>query len=75
MPRLEDMVRGEKFDPARSQEVFRVAVSDHASIVVLPSQRIGRDGYSLRSWRPPSSSMWLFYPFCLAVFLVPRFPN
>jgi DNA-binding transcriptional LysR family regulator len=37
MPRLEDMVRGEKFDPARSQEVFRVAMSDHASIVVLPS--------------------------------------
>src|SRR5246127_4509497 len=37
MPRLEDMVRGEKFDPARSQEVFRVAMSDHASMVVLPS--------------------------------------
>jgi DNA-binding transcriptional LysR family regulator len=37
MPRLEDMVRGEKFDPARSQEVFRVAMSDHASMIVLPS--------------------------------------
>jgi DNA-binding transcriptional LysR family regulator len=37
MPRLEHMVRGEKFDPARSQEVFRVAMSDHASMIVLPS--------------------------------------
>jgi len=37
MPRLEDMVRGEKFDPARSEEVFRVAMSDHASLIVLPS--------------------------------------
>jgi DNA-binding transcriptional LysR family regulator len=37
MPRLEDMVRGEIFDPARSQEVFRVAMSDHASMIVLPS--------------------------------------
>ena len=37
MPRLEDMVRGEKFDPARSQEVFRVAMSDHASMIVLPA--------------------------------------
>jgi len=37
MPRLEDMVRGEKFDPARSHEVFRMAMSDHASMVVLPS--------------------------------------
>lgn len=37
MPRLEDMVRGEKFDPAQSQEVFRVAMSDHASMIVLPA--------------------------------------
>jgi DNA-binding transcriptional LysR family regulator len=37
MPRLDEMVRGEKFDPASSQEVFRVAMSDHASMVVLPS--------------------------------------
>jgi DNA-binding transcriptional LysR family regulator len=37
MPRLEDMVRGEKFDPAQSREVFRVAMSDHASMIVLPS--------------------------------------
>jgi DNA-binding transcriptional LysR family regulator len=37
MPRLEDMVRGQNFDPARSQEVFRLAMSDHAAMVVLPS--------------------------------------
>ena len=37
IPRLEDMVRGEQFDAARSQEVFRVAMSDGASMIVLPS--------------------------------------
>jgi DNA-binding transcriptional LysR family regulator len=37
MPRFEEMVRGEKFDPARSREVFRVAMSDHVSMIVLPS--------------------------------------
>jgi hypothetical protein len=37
MPRLEDMMPGEKFDPARSQEAFRLAMSDHASMIVLPS--------------------------------------
>jgi len=36
MPRLEAMVRGEEFDPARSQERFRVAMTDHAAMVVLP---------------------------------------
>jgi len=28
MPRLEDMVRGEKFDPGRSQEVFLAVDTD-----------------------------------------------
>jgi DNA-binding transcriptional LysR family regulator len=37
MPRIEHMVRGEKFDPVRSHEVFRIAMSDHASIILLPS--------------------------------------
>jgi DNA-binding transcriptional LysR family regulator len=37
MPRLEDMVRGEQFDPTRSREIFRLAMSDHASMIVLPS--------------------------------------
>src|SRR5260221_12029818 len=31
MPRLEAMVRGEEFNPARSQEHFRVAMTDRAS--------------------------------------------
>jgi DNA-binding transcriptional LysR family regulator len=37
MPRLQAMVRGEEFDPARSQERFRVAMTDHASMVLMPS--------------------------------------
>jgi len=35
MPRLEAMVRGEDFDPARNQERFRVAMTDHASMVLM----------------------------------------
>jgi DNA-binding transcriptional LysR family regulator len=41
MPRLEAMVRGEDFDPARSQERFRVAMTDHASMILLPSLAAG----------------------------------
>src|SRR5438552_16807181 len=37
MPRLEAMVRGEELDPARSQERFRVDMTDHASMILLPS--------------------------------------
>ena len=36
MPRLEAMVRGEEFNPARSQEHFRVAMTDRASMVLMP---------------------------------------
>ena len=36
MPRLEAMVRGEEFDPARSPERFRVAITDHAAMVLMP---------------------------------------
>jgi DNA-binding transcriptional LysR family regulator len=36
LPRLESMVRGEEFDPARSQERFRLAVRHHASITLIP---------------------------------------
>jgi DNA-binding transcriptional LysR family regulator len=36
MPRLETLVRGEEFDPRRSQERFRVGLTDHASAVLLP---------------------------------------
>ena len=36
LPRLESMVRGEQFDPRRSQERFRLAVRHHASITLIP---------------------------------------
>jgi DNA-binding transcriptional LysR family regulator len=36
VPRLEAMVREEEFDPAQSQERFRVALTDHASTILLP---------------------------------------
>jgi DNA-binding transcriptional LysR family regulator len=36
LPRLESMVRGQDFDPQRSQERFRLAVRDHASITLIP---------------------------------------
>src|SRR5437867_10850163 len=39
MPRLEAMVRREEFDPARSQERFRVAMTDHAVRVLMPPPR------------------------------------
>jgi DNA-binding transcriptional LysR family regulator len=36
MRRLETMVEGEEFSPARSQERFRVAMTDHGSTILLP---------------------------------------
>src|ERR1700757_2989062 len=36
LPRLESMVRGEEFDPRRSEERFRLAVRHHASITLIP---------------------------------------
>src|SRR6478735_604328 len=36
MRRLETMVQGEEFSPARSQEHFRVAMTDHGSTILLP---------------------------------------
>jgi DNA-binding transcriptional LysR family regulator len=36
IPRLEQMVQGERFDPSRSRERFRLAMTDHASIIILP---------------------------------------
>jgi DNA-binding transcriptional LysR family regulator len=36
LPRLESMVRGEEFEPQRSNERFRLAVTDHASITLIP---------------------------------------
>src|SRR5882724_1455755 len=37
IPRLEAMVQGERFDPSRSRERFRLAMSDHAAMVILPA--------------------------------------
>ena len=37
LPRIEAMVGGVEFDPARSQERFRVALTDHASTILLPT--------------------------------------
>lgn len=37
LPRLESVLGGVDFDPAQSQERFRVALTDHASAVLLPS--------------------------------------
>ena len=53
MPRLEGMVRGETFDPARSQEVFRVAMSDHASMIALPSLLASVRQHLTSSWKYP----------------------
>jgi len=36
MRRLETMVQGEEFSPARSEECFRVAMTDHGSTILLP---------------------------------------
>src|SRR5258706_5907556 len=57
MPRLAAMVQGEEFDPARSQERFRVAMTDHASMILLPSlaDRIKRAAVQVKlevsAWR------------------------
>src|SRR6201988_3618772 len=37
LPRLEAMVRGEEFDPARSEERFRLAFTDNGCTILLPS--------------------------------------
>jgi DNA-binding transcriptional LysR family regulator len=37
MGRLGAMVQGEEFSPARSQERFRVAMTDHGSTILLPA--------------------------------------
>ena len=37
LPRLEALVRGEPFNPAQSRERLRVAMTDNASMVILPA--------------------------------------
>jgi DNA-binding transcriptional LysR family regulator len=36
LPRLELLLRGEQFDPALSEERFRITMTDHACVVLLP---------------------------------------
>jgi DNA-binding transcriptional LysR family regulator len=36
MPRLEALVRGEEFEPEKTRERFRIAVTDHASAILMP---------------------------------------
>jgi len=36
LPQLDLLLRGEEFDPAHSEERFRLTMTDHASVVVLP---------------------------------------
>lgn len=36
LPRLDLLLKGEKFDPAQSEERFRLTMTDHACAVVLP---------------------------------------
>jgi len=36
LPRLERMLHGEEFRPERSEERFRVALTDHASVTLMP---------------------------------------
>jgi DNA-binding transcriptional LysR family regulator len=58
VPRLEAMVRGEIFDPARSQERFRVALTDNGSAILLPTLMEGvrkvapHVKIEVSAWRP-----------------------
>ena len=36
LPRLEQLLKGEQFNPAQSEERFRLTMTDHACVVVLP---------------------------------------
>jgi DNA-binding transcriptional LysR family regulator len=52
------LLEGDSFDPSRSQRVFRVAGSDHASRLVLPelSRRLVEAGSQVRiHWVPPGA--------------------
>jgi DNA-binding transcriptional LysR family regulator len=37
LPRIESIVRGQEFEPSRSDEGFRIALTDHASVILMPS--------------------------------------
>jgi DNA-binding transcriptional LysR family regulator len=44
LPRLDLLLKGEQFDPAQSEERFRLSMTDHACVVVLPDlvRRVSR---------------------------------
>jgi DNA-binding transcriptional LysR family regulator len=44
LPRIDLLLKGEQFNPARSEERFRLTMTDHASVVVLPDlvRRVSR---------------------------------
>jgi DNA-binding transcriptional LysR family regulator len=44
LPRLDLLIKGEQFDPAQSEERFRLTMTDHACVVVLPGlvRRVSR---------------------------------
>jgi DNA-binding transcriptional LysR family regulator len=49
MPRLQAMVSGEDFDPARSRERFRIAMTDHASMVLMERVRTAASGVTVHA--------------------------
>jgi DNA-binding transcriptional LysR family regulator len=50
LPRLELLLKGEQFDPALSEERFRVTMTDHACVVVLPDLVRRVAGAAPKSW-------------------------
>ena len=55
LPRLELFLKGERFDPAHSEERFRVSMTDHACVVLLPDlvRRIASAAPKARLEVPP----------------------
>src|SRR3981189_3863046 len=56
LPRLELLLKGEQFDPALSEERFRVTMTDHACVVVLPDlvRRVAGAASKSRAQHEPS---------------------
>ncbi len=50
LPRIESMLRGQGFDPASSNDRFRLTMTDHASVVLLPGlvQRVNAKAPGVR---------------------------
>ena len=58
IPRLEAMVQGERFEPSRSRERFRLAMTDHASMIILPALMNQIRAAAPNVW--VEASMWNF---------------